>query len=397
MQLVPSGNSKATPGVAAAQRQHVSRRMGVGVEGHSGPLRLSLDSEADTLSLPTRNAYLRDGHGPEKNAHGRNIRHRDVTVESSSKKSHVTFLDIARDSDKIPLRWIHITAPNRLTLASVAQQFDVKLADLERCLWPQNPPQSYRYGSYLVNRFAEIALRDSNKDLLKANAVTAILGEHFLITLSDQPSTAVERVRAEIVNGDIRKGDVESSNYLFTRLLGCSLHLNEKTTFDLEKRCQEFEEHSSSGNVTATRQLLLTELNRAIIQSSHAVESCPELLESLSEERNLFGSIRPRDCLGRYSTILEATRKRLTEASHVLDHLRDSWRIAQEEYQNRILFRIAVLSAALGPISLLSGIFGINFSDGLHLSNTFIFSSLIGGALASAGLIAALVFGSGRK
>jgi hypothetical protein len=33
----------------------------------------------------------------------------------------------------------------------------------------------------------------------------------------------------------------------------------------------------------------------------------------------------------------------------------------------------------------------------LQFSNTFIFSSLIGGALASAGLITALVFGSGRK
>jgi hypothetical protein len=125
----------------------------------------------------------------------------------------VQYIDIPQSKQQTPLRWIHISKPNEATLESVSELYGIKYQDLRRCLTPSNPPYSYRYGKYLVNRFIELGLEENNQ--VKENSICAILGDSFLITISDTPSHTCQRVRDEISRKDVDMHEIDSSNYLF--------------------------------------------------------------------------------------------------------------------------------------------------------------------------------------
>lgn len=316
---------------------------------------------------------------------------RILGIGSQLDKAKISFINVGESEQNVDtaLKWIHVINPNKEVLDDLARNYQIKPADLQRCLSGAHPPQSYRYGEYLVNRFAELTMNEQTGKV-SSNSICAILGKGYLITISQSESKAVETVRREITDSEVHLEEVNSSNYLFTRLFGCSLHLNEDIIYKLGLNSTMFEEAHDSEKATLKLQNSLGEFNRSVATAHRAIDDCPEILKSVGESRNLFGSESPRDCLDRYTTIVQGMQKRLEECSHTLENVRSSWRLAQEEFQNNILFKIAILSAALGPVGFAASFFGINFSHGLQFSNSFIFAALTSGMLVSIALIAAL-------
>ncbi len=304
-------------------------------------------------------------------------------------KSRVQYRDIPRP-EKEPLRWIHITHPNEATLLSVSEFFAVKYGDLKPCLSPICGPRSYRYGDYLVNRFVELSLSPTDPLRVIENGTLGILGEDFLVTVSDGPSANFTRVWDELESGSVSPTEVGSSNHLFSRLFGSALHLNSEVTHTLEMRCQDFLQAASREGPSRERRKEYRLLSEGLLDARRALENNPEVLYSLKEDRNLFGSPAPRNALDRYSVIQSVILTRLDQSKEFVKLAHEDWKVTQTEHQNSILYRLALLSGALSPIALTSSLFGMNFPNGLPYSSLLMWGCLAASIAVSAGLVGAL-------
>lgn len=306
-------------------------------------------------------------------------------------KSRILYRDIERSGTSNPLRWVHVEFPTQSVLEGLAKQFHVKTADLNPCPESDCAPHSYRYGRYLVNRFVELASPGSGAQEVVSTAVLAVLGDNFIITVSKETGRVVPRVWGEIDEGAVLESEVNSSNHLFSRLLGSSLHQNSEVAHRWELACEEFSHRAASEGPTADARREYRRLKEVMLDATRALRNNSEVIHSLIEERNLFGAESPRKALNRYEVIQETIMARLQHADNFLELAQDDWRVTLNEHQNMILFRMALLSGALTPVALVSSLFGMNFPDGLPYSTFSMASALVGSVVAAGALVVALL------
>lgn len=307
-------------------------------------------------------------------------------------KSRITYHDIERGAAHPPLRWIHVTDPNSSVLDWLTRSFAVKKSDLISSLQPDKAAQSYRYGNYLVNTFAELSFAPSHPLKLVESRVLGILSDEFLITISTTESSSCQRVAQELQQQSAEYLKIDSSNHLFSRLLGSSLHVNEDVAFVLEESAERFSECAALDGPTPARRAQYAILKRSIIDAARALQNNPEVLHSLKEDRNLFGSEKPRAALERYQVIQASSESRLRQAEQFLTLSRDDWRLTQDEHRNGILFRLAILGGALSPTALATSLFSMNFPDGLPYSTTTMALGIGASVVMSTFLVGALMF-----
>jgi Mg2+ and Co2+ transporter CorA len=168
--------------------------------------------------------------------------------------------------------------------------------------------------------------------------------------------------------------------------------MNEEAAFKLEEAAEKFSEIAAVDGPTPHHRAEYATLKRSVINSLRALQNNPEMIHSLREEDNLFGSPKPRTALERYEVIHSSTESRLRQAEQFLTLTQEDWRITQEEHQNNILFRLAVLTGALSPTALATGIFGMNFPDGLPYSTPTMVLGIGASISISAILVGTLLF-----
>lgn len=312
------------------------------------------------------------------------------TKERSS-KPRVAYRDIDREGREEPLRWVHVADPNDEVLDALAREFRIKRGDLNHCADSDCAPNSYRYGRYLVNRFVELAEPSVEQANVIGATILSVLGENFMVTVSGRGGRVIPRVWRELDEGIVPESEVSSSNHLFSRLFGSSLHQNSEAAHKLELACEEFSHRAAATGPTTEARQEYRRLKEVVLDATRALRNNLEVIHSLKEERNLFGSEAPRKALDRYEVIQDTISARLHHADEFLKIAQDDWRVTLNEHQNMILFRMALLSGALTPVALVSSLFGMNFPDGLPYSTVTMAAALIGSVITAGGLVAALL------
>ncbi|MCO6432418.1 MAG: hypothetical protein J5J00_16315 [Deltaproteobacteria bacterium] len=305
-------------------------------------------------------------------------------------KCRVRWLDIPRFSESAkvaPLRWLDIEKPNEAVLRTVAQRFDIKFADLIRCIKEGHPPNSYRYSRYLVNRLDEIQIEEERESVtVNQKTVCAFLGDDYFITISGGRSQAISRVFNEVRSQEAPPEEISSSNHLCSRLLGATLHINEATTERLDAHSREFIQQHSKGLPGERELQQVSSLSQSLAKALHAIQGTDTIMCALQEKRNLFGSGAPRDALGRYQGMLSSIVRSMELTKQALENLRDTWQDQGDRWRNDILFKIALLTGAVSLPSMAAGFFGMNFAQN-PIPDHYIW----GGIAAATGLSAGLV------
>ena len=239
---------------------------------------------------------------------------------------------------------------------------NVNSSALENCLRSGQHPKTFRYRDFLFCLFEEIEATSDEPLEIEAHDVSAILGDRILLTLSNHHSAAVERVRNEISTGEVHEDDISSSNYLFTRLLGSSLHRNHETITRLYEHGGQLLEKSSNRSPAHEEISRMRGLSTSVEKARYSISCLGPVLMALREERNLFGAPRPKDSLERYRGIASDISGTLELVDHHIEELRDEWRTRSENVRNDMLFKLTALTGATTVLSAIFGFFGQNFT-----------------------------------
>lgn len=239
--------------------------------------------------------------------------------------------------------WVRIENPTEEILQEVAETVKLSMSTLKRALDPSERSTTYRHKNSLVTTIEEFELDEKNPCKLSFKDVHAFISDTHLITISEGPSAAVNRVWDEIKNNEVDRIEKGSSNYVFCRILGSTLHSNNTVLKKLEAATRELHERTSQkSEMEIADRAMLSSLSISGSTARHTVNALREVILALKEERNLFGAGKPRDALERYMGIQTTMNSMVNFIEKEVSVVLRTWREINQDETNNLLFRLTV-------------------------------------------------------
>jgi len=274
--------------------------------------------------------------------------------------------DVARTEPQVVelethgVRWLNIEAPTAIETAWLAEHFDFHELDLEDVLSTRQRPKIDEYEEYL---FMVLHLPRFDKTIGRLNAaeLNVFVGPDFVITLPNHPLKPVSRLftrlsnNAEVREEYFAKGSgyllyeilSESFDYCFPILDKIGFKLDRLQTAIWEERSEDVARDISNvkQEVIAYRKIIKPERTTLRLLERARTRYLPEDLEVYFDDI-VDSSERIWDQLDNYKEVVEALEQ--TNES-VIAHK-----------QNDILLTLTVFSVIMLPLTLITGILGMN-------------------------------------
>ncbi len=274
--------------------------------------------------------------------------------------------DVARTEPQIAelefgaLRWLNIEAPTAIETAYLAEHFDFHELDLEDVLSTRQRPKIDEYDEYL---FMVLHLPRFDKTIGRLNAaeLNVFVGPDYVITLPNHPLKPVGRLFTRLSNSaELREEYLsKGSGYLLYEILSESFDycfpILDKIGFKLDRLQNAIWEERSEDvarDISNVKQEIIA--YRKIVKPERSTLRLLERARTryLSEDLEVYfddivdSSERIWDQLDNYKEVVEALEQ--TNES-VIAHK-----------QNDILLTLTVFSVIMLPLTLISGILGMN-------------------------------------
>jgi len=274
--------------------------------------------------------------------------------------------DVARTEPQIAelqfggLRWLNIETPTAIETAYLAEHFEFHELDLEDVLSTRQRPKIDEYDEYL---FMVLHLPRFDKSIGRLNAaeLNVFVGPDYVITLPNHPLKPVGRLFTRLSNSEELREEYLSkgSGYLLYEILSESFDycfpILDKIGFKLDRLQNAIWEERSEDvarDISNVKQEIIA--YRKIIKPERSTLRLLERARTryLSEDLEVYfddivdSSERIWDQLDNYKEVVEALEQ--TNES-VIQHK-----------QNDILLTLTVFSVIMLPLTLISGILGMN-------------------------------------
>jgi magnesium transporter len=274
--------------------------------------------------------------------------------------------DVARTEPQIAelefgaLRWLNIETPTAIETAYLAEHFDFHELDLEDVLSTRQRPKIDEYDEYL---FMVLHLPRFDKTIGRLNAaeLNVFVGPDYVITLPNHPLKPVGRLFTRLSNSaELREEYLsKGSGYLLYEILSESFDycfpILDKIGFKLDRLQNAIWEERSEDvarDISNVKQEIIA--YRKIVKPERSTLRLLERARTryLSEDLEVYfddivdSSERIWDQLDNYKEVVEALEQ--TNES-VIAHK-----------QNDILLTLTVFSVIMLPLTLISGILGMN-------------------------------------
>jgi magnesium transporter len=258
------------------------------------------------------------------------------------------------------LTWIHLDAPTHAETMALAERFGWHALDVEDVLSRRQRPKIDDYPEYLFI-VLHFPFYDKRAGRLNAAELDVFLGPDFLITLPNVELLPVTRLFARC------EGDEEFRETLFTKGSGRLLYEVLDDLFDycfpiLDKighKLSVLEDEMFEGRSEA----IVRDISNAkqeIISYRKIIK--PERLTLRQLERHVERFL-PEDLELYFDDIVDAAERvwdYLDNYKEVVEALEDTNESVITHRQNDVLRILTVFSVVLLPLTLISGIFGMN-------------------------------------
>jgi len=266
------------------------------------------------------------------------------------------------------LRWHHIVNPMDEDLNYLKDNFHFHPLDIEDCKSVNQRPKIDIYDDYffMILHFPNF---DDSKTFLQTKEVKIFWGEDYVITIGQSHWVVAEMFR-EAKEQDERNEEFEigtSDALLYNileRLMNSSLHLLRSIGLEVErinadlfnKRAQRTIERIS---VTRKNIILLNTIYKPQLPLFHKIESGQ--IEGLAENmEDYWGNI-----LDYYQKMWDMTE----DYAELIEGLSKTFDSLQTNKINEIMKILTFFSAILLPLTFITGIFGMNFTEIPFLGN----------------------------
>lgn len=292
---------------------------------------------------------------------------------------HSDGLDELQRASRAVWRWVDIEDPDAPTVEAIGEVFDLHPLAIEDSLHVQRRPKMDTYSSGLF--LAWLVPERVDDGLITTSEFDAFLGPGYLVTLRSNNVSAVGAV-AEHASRELVRGPDWVLHAIIDRLVDSTLPLADDLGDELEEiednMLGEPRRNDLAGLHAARRQLVF--LHRIISAER-------DIIRSLARERDVVSEDAYRyfqdvgDHLARVEETVETYRD-------VAAAVMDIYLSAQSNRMNEIMKQLTVVATIFMPLTLISGIYGMNVVKGMWPPSGAFWSF---GAIVSAMLLIAVV------
>ncbi len=255
--------------------------------------------------------------------------------------------------------WIDLESPTEADIAPVMSEFNLHPLLADELLRPSDRAHADPYGKYIYLIFHFPHYKHSGKR--GTLEVDFIIGKNFIITSHYEPTDLfLDAAKTLETRSIIDKFETEpTSGIVFHHLMrGLYRHIEhelEHLTDDLASAEKEVFIGNEDKMVLA-----LSRLNKILIDFRHPLKLHLEILESMDEkEEKIFGN-----AIGHYTEMVIGEYKRvwgrLENNRELLNDLRDTNDSLFSAKTNSIMKNLTIMSFLTLPLTLITGLFGMN-------------------------------------
>jgi magnesium transporter len=279
------------------------------------------------------------------------------------------------------LRWLNIEAPTTLEIAWLAEHFAFHPLDLEDVLSTRQRPKIDEYEDYLF-LVVHVPRFDKHAGRLNAAELNVFIGQGYVITLPNVPLKPVGRLFARLsMNTELRdeyfaKGSGYVLYEILSELFDYCFPILDKIGFKLDRLEDAiFTERQSE------------EVVRDISNAKQEIVAYRKIIKPERSTLRLLERVRtrylPEDLEVYFDDVVDKTERiwdQLDNYKEVVEALEQTNESVIAHKQNDVLRLLTVFSAVVLPLTLVSGIFGMNFQLPLE-DNAHAFTVVAGAML----------------
>ncbi len=253
--------------------------------------------------------------------------------------------------------WVDVLAPDQATVDLLATTFDLHPLAVEDLLHPQSRSKIDIYPESLY--FAWLTPRQRDGDGITVDEVDVLLGQKYLITTHDEPIAAIDQVVTE-AGKTIRSGadwtlhaiidlQVDATMPLVDEI-GDELNAIEDAMLESSPRQQDLRD--------------LHQVRRQLVRLHRIVAPERDVLHALARERDVVSEDAYRyflDVGDHVSRVLDSIEIYQDVGASVMD----VYLSAQNNRMNEIMKQLTVVATIFMPLTLISGIYGMNLLVGM--------------------------------
>jgi len=282
-----------------------------------------------------------------------------VTIRwiDSNNEFHVGDESSLAESRTANWAWVDVLAPDQATVNLLATSFDLHPLAVEDLLHPQNRAKIDIYPESLF--FAWLTPRQREGDGIIVDEVDVLLGRTYLITSHDDPIAAIELVATE-AGKTIRSGpdwtlhaiidlQVDATMPLVDDI-GDALNAIEDAMLESDPRQQDLRD--------------LHQVRRQLVRLHRIVAPERDVLHALARERDVVSEDAYRyflDVGDHVARVLDSIEIYQDVGASVMD----VYLSAQNNRMNEIMKQLTVVATIFMPLTLISGIYGMNLLVGM--------------------------------
>jgi magnesium transporter len=252
--------------------------------------------------------------------------------------------------------WVDVTAPDTETMQTVGNAFGLHALAVEDALHAQIRPKLdvYENGVFI----AWLSPSRAKGDGIVATELDAFLGNKYLVTVHQEASAAVEAA-AKDVREAVRVGSDWILHAIIDRAVDGTLPLVDEVGDELDRLEDTMLQEPRRSDLQA-----LYQVRRQLVHLHRVVAPERDILRGLARERDLVSEEAYRyfqdvgDHLARVEDSIETYRD-------VGAGVMDIYLSAQSNRMNEIMKQLTVVATIFMPLTLLSGIYGMNVVKGM--------------------------------
>jgi magnesium transporter len=297
----------------------------------------------------------------------RTVRRRNRAPQSPVERSEPRIAEI----EGAGLRWIQLEEPTAVETAWLAQNFEFHELDLEDVLSTRQRPKIDEYDEYM---FIVLHVPHYNKERgrLDAAELNVFVGHDYIVTLPNVPLKPVGRLFAQLEDNQERREEsfAKGSGYvlyeLLSELFDYCFPILDKIGFKLDRLTEAIFTERRSEDVVRD----ISDVKQEIVAYRKVIKPERSTLRLLERSRTRY---LPEDLEVYFDDVVDKAERiwdQLDNYKEVVESLEATNESVIAHKQNDILRILTIFSVILLPLTLMTGIFGMNFKH-IPFSNAY--------------------------
>ena len=253
--------------------------------------------------------------------------------------------------------WVDVTSPQPGALEMLGKHFGLHALAIEDALHPQVRPKLDTYGDWLF--LSWLAPRRPDGDDITSEELDAFISKNTLITIHDGPSTGIDAI-ARDPEHSMHQGPDWLLHAIIDRLVDDTLPL-------IDEVGEQLETIEDSMLDDSPRQEDLRELHRVrrqLVRLHRIIAPERDVLRGLARESDIIS----QDAYRYFQDIGDHVARALDAIETYQDvgaSVMDVYLSAQSNRMNEIMKQLTVVATIFMPLTLISGIYGMNVVVGM--------------------------------